>query len=308
MQLPSLCGNLNLKHAFSDYHSGESGCLILSGPSGSGKRTAARDIAMGLLCTRSPAPCGCCGACTRVKAGSHPDFELFNPEGEEIKVDAVRSLRTRSFVRPSEAECKVFIVCFADKMNVQSQNALLKVLEEPASSVFILLCENIEKLLPTVRSRGLHYRMEPLTEDELRKLLASHFPTAAPADVERAIAQSGGFYGAAAEFLQGEHNETTVLARSFTQALEQGELAVFRCCMEAGSLSRDNYALFCDALCTCIVGQLRHGGGAYSGFLPALYEYVASQREKTALNASVTALSGALAAFCGENLTRFWRK
>ena len=56
-------------------------------------------------------------------------------------------------------------------MNVQSQNALLKVLEEPVSTVFILLCENSEVLLQTVRSRSMHYRLEPLDPELLLSLI-----------------------------------------------------------------------------------------------------------------------------------------
>ena len=307
MLFPSLIGNDNLKQALSDPQAMESGCMILSGPRGSGKRTAARDIAMGLLCTSSPAPCGRCGACIRMKAGSHPDYELFNPDGAEIKVDAVRELRARSFIRPSEAERKVFVICAADKMNLQSQNALLKVLEEPASSVFILLCENSESLLQTVRSRSLHYRLQPLEPAVLRPLLRQRFPSSDTQQIDAAITAAGGFLGAACDILAGAESQLSQLAASFSAALGQGELAIFSCCMELSRLSRDDYALFCDALCRHLLAMIEQGA-PQPGALLSLYEYLGEQKAKTAFNASVTALSGALAAFCGENLKLCWRQ
>lgn len=307
MHFPTLAGNDNLKKALSDVRSLESGAIILSGPSGSGKRTAARDMAMGLLCTGEPAPCGRCGACIRMKAGSHPDYELLNAECAEIKVDMVRALRARSFIRPSEARYKVFALCAADKMNPQSQNALLKVLEEPTSTVFILLCENSESLLPTVRSRSLHYRLEPLDEQLLVGLLSQRFPAADAQQLQKAAAASGGFLGAAIAALSGGESEIIRSARQFMAALEQDELSVLTCCMELSRLSREDYALFCDVLCQQLLDAVRRGA-ENPGDLLTLYEYAEEQKAKTAFNASVTALSGALAAFCGENLKLSWRK
>ncbi len=301
MLLPSLVGNERLKDAFSGPQAVESGCLLLSGPRGSGKLTAAFDIAMGLLCEGSPAPCGRCGPCVRMKAGSHPDYELFNPNGEEIKVDAVRGLRARSFIRPSEAERKVFVIRAADKMNVQSQNALLKVLEDPLSTVFILLCENSDSLLPTVRSRALHYRMQPLPQAALLKQLTQRFPDASPAQLAQAAEDCGGYLGPAIDALAGDEGEASALARDFIHALSQGELAVMGCCMELSRLPRDGYAAFCDELCRRLSHAVQHGAPSPDRYL-SLYEYVETQKAKTAYNASVTALSGALAAYCGEHL------
>lgn len=306
MQFPSLLGNEPIKQAFSG-RGPDSGCIILSGPRGSGKRTAAFDLAMGLLCTQSPAPCGHCGACVRMKAGSHPDYEFFNPDGADIKVDAVRELRARSFIRPSEADKKVFVINAADRMNAQSQNALLKVLEEPASTVFILLCENSETLLQTVRSRSLLYRMQPLDASLLRQALLQRFPTVHAADLDAVAAAAGGFLGVAVDILSGVQNSCDTLADSFVSALSQDELSVFSCCMEASRLSRDEYAQFCDAVCRRLVDRIRQAASD-PGPLMSLYEYTEKQRAQTAFNASVTALSGALAAFCGDNLKHSWRK
>ena len=184
---------------------------------------------------------------------------------------------------------------------MQSQNALLKVLEEPMSTVFILLCENSDSLLPTVRSRALHYRMQPLAQEMLRRQLLQRFPDVSPARLAQALEDCGGYLGPAMDALSGDESPVSVLARDFVKALNQGELAVLTCCMDLSKLPRDDYAAFCDELCQRLNNAVQHGAQAPEYYL-ALYDYVEAQKAKTAYNASITALSGALAAYCGEHL------
>ena len=137
MRLPHLLGNSRLKEALASLPpSGVGSAVLLDGPAGIGKRTAAADLAAGLLCPEPNGPCGICPSCKRASAGSHPDLIwLKEPEpGKGVKLEQVRELRAQSFLRPSEAPFKVFVIPQADRLNLPSQNALLKVLEEPASS------------------------------------------------------------------------------------------------------------------------------------------------------------------------------
>ncbi|MDP4108721.1 MAG: hypothetical protein Q8878_01715, partial [Bacillota bacterium] len=102
------------------------------------------------------------------EAGVHPDIIKLGAE-QELKVDEVRELRRNAYIRPNEADVKVFIVYNCDKMNLNAQNAMLNILEEPPRGVFFLLvCENRALLLPTVLSRCAVYRMPPqeLTDAE----------------------------------------------------------------------------------------------------------------------------------------------
>ena len=88
----------------------------------------------------------------------------------ELKVDDVRAIRRNAYIRPNEAERKVFVIENADKMNVNAQNAMLNILEEPPSPVvFLLLCENRELLLPTVLSRCAVFSVDPPGKTEAEK-------------------------------------------------------------------------------------------------------------------------------------------
>jgi len=97
-----------------------------------------------------------CPACVKVFKGIHPDvFTLSPQEGKrEIAADDVRALRMDVYIMPNEGVRKVFLIDPADALNPTSQNILLKVLEDgPAYAAFLLLVEQVGRMLETVRSR-----------------------------------------------------------------------------------------------------------------------------------------------------------
>ena len=189
---------------------------LISGPEGSGKHTLARLLAAAILCKQSG--CGSCGACRKVLDGNHPDFiTVTDPEHKNIAVKIVRQIRDDVFIRPNEAEHKIYL--FAQDLGTEGQNALLKVLEEPPKyGVFLLLTDNPEKILPTVRSRCTELNLHALSAETLRHALRRQFPDASAEDVEAAIMRSGGFLGQAQEVLQsGEalSPQTVAFAEAF---------------------------------------------------------------------------------------------
>ena len=194
---------------------------------------------------------------------------------------------------------KIFILCAAERMNLQAQNALLKVLEEPQSSVFILLTTARESLLPTVRSRCLTLRMEPLKKDEILYNLRERFPKENKARLEQAEAVSGGYLGQAIAFLSEEENEAKALGRRFIQAFQKSEFEVFRCFADAGRLNREEYRNFCTCACE-EVHRLAVLNPDQS--LIQLYEYLEAMQDMTDRNASIAALNGAICAVCGRLL------
>ena len=175
---------------------------LISGPAGSGKKTLARLLAAAILCKSADKPCLSCSACRKVMADTHPDFiTVKDPEHKNIAVKIVRQIREDMFVRPNEADRKIYM--FAQDLGDEGQNALLKVLEEPPEyGVFLLLSDNPEKLLVTVRSRCTELQLQALPEDLLRSRLLKAFPQADPDTIAAAVSRSGGYLGQALQLLE----------------------------------------------------------------------------------------------------------
>jgi DNA polymerase-3 subunit delta' len=111
-------------------------------------------IAFGAALVCPDAGCGTCGACVRVLHRAHPDVELIEPAGMQLLVEQVRDAIRSASRKPVAGPRRVIVVEGADRMNPNSQNAFLKMLEEPpASTTIILLAPSPEALLDTVRSR-----------------------------------------------------------------------------------------------------------------------------------------------------------
>lgn len=175
---------------------------LLCGPEGSGKKTLAKLLSAAILCESENKPCEKCAACRKVMGDAHPDvITVTDPEHKNVAVKIVRQVREEMFVRPNEADKKIYI--FPQELGIEGQNALLKILEEPPSyGVFMLLTDNPEKLLPTVRSRCTELSLQSLPEDVLRQRLQRDFPDAAGDTVTAAIARSGGYLGQALALLE----------------------------------------------------------------------------------------------------------
>ena len=222
MGLEALLGNQRLKenltHALN--RGKTSHFYLISGPSGAGKRTLARLLSAALLCQDSKRPCNHCSACRKALSGVHPDLiTVDDPEKKTVPVDLIRRAREDMFIRPNEGACKIYLIPRAQDLGIPGQNALLKVLEEPpAYGVFILLADNPEKLLPTVRSRCVELKLQPLEPAVLRKALLREFPQAPAEALEAAILRSGGYLGQAKALLT-EGEQVSEQAAAFVQAI-----------------------------------------------------------------------------------------
>lgn len=179
---------------------------LLSGPVGSGKHTLANLLAQSILCQGQPRPCGECIHCRKVLEGNHPDFiTMDDPEKKTVSVELVRQARSDIYIRPNEADYKIYLFPRAQDMGLPAQNALLKVLEEPPKAgVFILLTDNPEKLLPTVRSRCTELKLTALNEDTCLSALSGEYPDKPMDSLKAAYSRSGGFLGQARELLSGD--------------------------------------------------------------------------------------------------------
>lgn len=201
---------------------------VISGPTGSGKRTLATLLAAAVMCQNEARPCSRCQSCRKILSGVHPDvISVTDPDHKAVPVRLIRQMRDDVFIRPNEGSHKIYI--FPQEMGIEGQNALLKVLEEPPKyGVFLLLTDNAEKILPTVRSRCVEVTMQPLDPNLLRKTLRQEFPQADEASLEAAIIRSGGFLGQA----------RSLLAEGAAEAPQTGDFITALCTRDALLLTR----------------------------------------------------------------------
>lgn len=173
-------GQKALEMLLADARSGKVGhAYILSGPSGVGKKTAALLFAKALHCTGKIKPCGVCPSCVKHAARTHPDVTVIEPEENgNLKIDAVRAAADELFLRPMISERRVLIIDGADGMAAPAQNALLKSFEEPPDyATVVLLSENIQNILPTLRSRGVKLAFEPFPREKIRAFIEREYPS-----------------------------------------------------------------------------------------------------------------------------------
>jgi DNA polymerase III subunit delta' len=180
--------------------------FLFHGPEGVGKGLVARLFAFSLVCTQpaeSGAGCGSCAACRKAAHGNHPDVLVVTrlpkketrgdaspdddddadddapaAKGAELKtvilVRQIRELNQHAAYAPREGRRRVFLVDPADRMNAESQNALLKTLEEPGGqTVIVLVASRPHLLLPTVRSRCFQVGFGAMPPDQLAKELVA---------------------------------------------------------------------------------------------------------------------------------------
>lgn len=159
-----------------------------------------------MLCVgQGEAPCCRCPQCRKVLSGNHPDIiTVDDPEKKTVPVNLIRQAREDLFIRPNEGKRKIYLIPRAQDLGLPGQNALLKVLEEPpAYGVFLLLTDNPEKLLPTVRSRCTELKLQPLPPEILLPALHQRFPQIPEAQIRSAMERGQNFLGPAAALLEG---------------------------------------------------------------------------------------------------------
>jgi len=215
---------------------------LISGPKGAGKMTLARLLAAAILCGSRERPCLQCAACRKVMADTHPDLiTVRDPDHKNVPVSVIRQVREEMFIKPNEAEHKIYLL--PQPLGEEGQNALLKILEvPPAYGVFILLSENPENLLVTVRSRSTQLRLQSLPEDVLRQELIRAFPESSRQEIDAAIWRSGGFLGQARELLTegvALSEQTAGFVQSFAQ---RDPLALLQVLVSMEKWKRDVFA------------------------------------------------------------------
>jgi len=217
--------------------------LIFGGPEGVGKRQAALALAQALNCLTPvrPAPwpdapsapplaidaCGTCAICSRIARQIHPDVLVISPEETgNIKIDVVREVLRKVGFKPFEARRRVVIFDAAEGLLTDSQDALLKTLEEPPpGSVLVLVTAQPGQLLPTVRSRCPTVRFAPLATSAVIDWLMTHEGLAEPQARAIASVARGSLAAAreAASEAEGQEGYRAAAVRVLQQVSDAGD-------------------------------------------------------------------------------------
>lgn len=151
---------------------------LFTGDTGCGKKMMAKVFAKALLCEEAGVtPCGKCKSCLQVDSNNHPDLKIVTsekviPGKEEIRQQVVNDAQ----IKPYSASRKVYIVPKAHLLRVETQNVLLKTIEEPPSyAVIIFTTDNMDSIIPTILSRCVKIKFKPIAEDLIKKHLMEKY-------------------------------------------------------------------------------------------------------------------------------------
>jgi DNA polymerase III subunit delta' len=172
-----LFGNRLARHILSSYlkNSIIPYSMIFSGPRSANMLSFAIAFAKAVNCLEMEGDfCGHCNHCVEIDKEIFMDLLVLEPDGQFFKKEQITYLVEDNYKMPIKGKRKINILKDVHKMNDNSANAFLKVLEEPApSNVFILLTDNLRGVLPTISSRCQTIKFSPLSSQEIETYLMS---------------------------------------------------------------------------------------------------------------------------------------
>ena len=251
---------------------------LLAGPAGIGKETLAWRFARWLLAGMPEAPKGkpplyldpSHPVFRRVAAESHADLLTIDADTlrgdrkrNDINVDAARLIPGFMNKTAAEGGWRVVVVDGVETMNLQAQNAILKVLEEPPARAILLLVSSAPaRLLPTIRSRCRRLDLFPLADAEMQALLARLLPDAPAVDRAKLAEMAEGSPGRAMQLAEGDGLELQALVEDCLANLKRPDPARFHAVAER-----------------CLVDR---GGGAFVTFMALLRGRIAGALRQAA--------------------------
>lgn len=147
---------------------------LFYGLKGIGKSSTARIFARQLNCSNSSptGPCDTCPSCLKALTGNHPELIWAEPEGKNIKIGQMRTIREKAYYKCYEGAYKVIMIDEVQLLTEEAANCLLKVLEEPPlNTVFILIAQDTSALPTTLLSRCQQIPFKPLSENLIGEIL-----------------------------------------------------------------------------------------------------------------------------------------
>ena len=188
-----------------NYNKTLSHAYLISGQNGSGKSILAEKLAKLMIDAREDR--------------EYIDIMHYKSSKSSFGVDDVRNIIEEIQKKPYENDKKVVIIHEGDKLTIQAQNALLKTIEEPPNGVhIILLCENLELILDTIKSRCEIYKLTPLSKKELSEYIEIYWNNKNEEEKKSAIAFSFGVPGRIDRYFQD--NELQSLRYSILDLLD----------------------------------------------------------------------------------------
>lgn len=122
-----------------------------------------------------------------------------------IGVNTIRSITEECNKKPFEGDKKIIIIDSGDKITFQAQNAFLKTIEEPPTNVFIfILCEDLEGILDTIKSRCCIHKLRPLNNSQMEKFIRSKYPQISVEELKIVNAFSKGIPGKAEKLIENK--------------------------------------------------------------------------------------------------------
>jgi len=183
--------------------------VIFQGEKGCGKKLFADYYTAQLLCrnTENGKPCGICSSCRNVMNHTHPDVTYAETSGKTggYSVKTARETVADAFIMPNnQSNRKVYIFSDCRNMSEQTQNIMLKIIEEPPPyAFFIFTAESEYEFLPTIISRCMTFRISPCTE--IQAVQALHDEGFSENEIQQAVSAFHGNIGMCKEFTEDEN-------------------------------------------------------------------------------------------------------
>ena len=153
-----------------------------------------------------------------IESDSHPDFIVLKKDIENekslIEIEQVRDCINFFNHTPILGVYKICIIDSLDEMNINSKNALLKILEEPPqNSLFFIVSHNKDSIMPTIKSRCLNLQFRKFSNDEIESFIKTKISNDEVYDLRDIIDLSNGSIGRALELIKEDSQEINLKVR-----------------------------------------------------------------------------------------------